>query len=47
MYKRKAQKVLPMNQSRRIEDAPDNKARWKQVALEKEKKRMKNRQSSK
>jgi hypothetical protein len=47
MYKRKAQKVLPVNQPRRTGDAPGGEARWKQVVLEKEKRRMKDRQSSK
>jgi hypothetical protein len=47
MYKRKAQKVSPVNQQRRTGDAPGGEARWKQVVLEMEKRRMKDRQSSK
>jgi hypothetical protein len=43
LYKRKAQKVLPVNQSRLKGNAPGKETRWKDAVLKQEKKQLKDR----
>lgn len=47
MHKRKAQKVLPVNQPRLTGDGPEGEARWKKKILAEEKERLRGRQRSK
>ena len=47
LYKRKAQKVLPVNQPRLKSDAPGGEARWKTSVLEQEKEQLRDRPPSK
>jgi hypothetical protein len=47
MYKRKAQKVLPVNQPRLTGDGPGGEARWKEKVLVEEKERLRDQPRSK